>query len=59
MGELKIFATLIFSVKTSQLSFKANFVSPNECLLEKYGLQLYENSFESRNKSLNYQNAPA
>ena len=45
--ELKGFAILIFPVKISPLSFKAIFESPKECLLEKYGLQLFEKGFES------------
>ena len=46
--ELKICAIKMFSVKTSPFSFKAIFQSPNGYLLEKYGLQLFEKSFEPR-----------
>ena len=46
--ELKIFAIKMFSVKISLFSFKVIFQSPNGYLLEKYGLQLFEKSFEPK-----------
>ena len=45
---LKVFAIFMFSVNISQFSFKAIFELPNECLFEKYGLELFQKGFESR-----------
>ena len=46
-NELKVFAILLFSVKNSPFSLNSIFDSPKECLFEKYGLQLFQNGFES------------
>ena len=46
--KLNIFAIKMFSVKISPFLFKAIFQSLNGHLLEKYGLQLFQKSFEPR-----------
>ena len=45
-SELKVFAILLLSVKSSPFLFDAIFDSPKECLFEKYGLQLFQSGFE-------------
>ena len=54
---LKVFVISLFSVKNSPFSLNAIFKSPKKCLFEKYGLQLFQNGFESF-QGLTYQNDP-
>ena len=46
-NDLNVFAILLFSVKNPLFSFNVMFDSPSESLFEKYGLQFFQNGFES------------
>ena len=56
-SELKVFAILLFLVKNSPFSLNAIFEFPKECWFEKYGLELFQNGFESF-QGLTNQNDP-